>query len=138
MSKRIKFTAKVKRGLSILRTLMIDAIDDRKPPMEKMLQDLTAPETSDYNAALAFIEQCEEDLERRHKCVGNRVRVIGGRNANERGVVVRASEGRYVVRADRTGREFEVAPSDTIPADLPPMPAAPEPARCGELVDALA
>mgnify|MGYP003337232186 CR=1 FL=1 len=56
---KIKFTSKVRRGLGILRSLHIDAACDEKPPMSTALAKLKAPQVSDYNAAMAWIEANE-------------------------------------------------------------------------------
>lgn len=60
--KAVKFTNKVRRGLARVRSLLIDALDDNKPPAATIVASWKAPQREDFNQALAWIEQ-EEDAE---------------------------------------------------------------------------
>lgn len=141
MAKRIKFTAKVKRGLVIMSQLNVDAANDRKPPIATILASMRASDTSDYNAARAFVEQCEQEL--------INVREAAIRRRGETKHTACFQDGRDGSTCGRVNNTLTrdrsqvgcaecLARIDEGGEPIPPMPAAPETPRCGELVDALA
>jgi hypothetical protein len=54
-----KYTAKVRRGLALIRGLLIDSFDDRKPSTAVIVSGWKKAKQSDLNAALAWVEGVE-------------------------------------------------------------------------------
>lgn len=57
--KRPKFTSRVRRGLASMRSLVIDALDDDKPPASTVVQGWKAGAQKDFNVAMAWLESLE-------------------------------------------------------------------------------
>lgn len=53
--KTIKHTAKVDRGLALVKSLLIAACDDSKPPTLSIMAKWKAPQRADFNAAMDWI-----------------------------------------------------------------------------------
>lgn len=62
--KRVKFTAKVRRGLIDVRALLIDSFDDDATPSRRQVREWPAKRQHDFNAAMAWLESIEEHLRR--------------------------------------------------------------------------
>lgn len=62
MATRVKFTAKVKRGLVTMRAVVLDGLDPSASPLRWARKKWTRAEERDFNAALAWMEQVEDDL----------------------------------------------------------------------------
>ena len=56
----MRFTAPVRRGLVSVRSLLIDALDDNKPPASSIVQGWTAKEQREFNRAMEWMESLEE------------------------------------------------------------------------------
>lgn len=57
--KKVQFTGKVRRGLALMRMVQMVAQRDDCPPAQTFIERWTKGQQSDYNAALAWIEQEE-------------------------------------------------------------------------------
>ena len=55
----IRFTSKIRRGLILMRGLLIDSFDDSKPPTASIVKGWTAKDQREFNAAMAWLEQVE-------------------------------------------------------------------------------
>lgn len=51
-----RFTAKVRRGLRIFRSVLIDALDPDSTPVRWQMKKWKKSEESDFNAAMAWLE----------------------------------------------------------------------------------
>lgn len=60
--KRLKFTVRVKRGLTRMRDLTLKSFDPSEPPSETQIKRWRASERADYEAALAWVDQIARDL----------------------------------------------------------------------------
>lgn len=57
MPKKIRYTAKIRRGLEHMRGLLIDALDDSKPPASRIVSGWKQSVQREFNAAMEWIEQ---------------------------------------------------------------------------------
>lgn len=58
--KKVQFTGKVRRGLALMRMVQMAAQSDDCPSIPTFIERWSKAQQSDYNAALAWMEQ-EED-----------------------------------------------------------------------------
>jgi hypothetical protein len=59
--KAVRFTGKVRRGLALARSLVIDSLsDDAAPPQTTVRLRWTATMQDDFNAAMRWMEQKED------------------------------------------------------------------------------
>ena len=56
----VKHTAKVDRGLALMRSLLTDALDDSKPPASSIVAGWKKSAQADFNAAMEWIEYREQ------------------------------------------------------------------------------
>ena len=55
-----RFTSVVRRGLVLVRGLLLDSFDDNKPPSPAIVKGWTRRQQTEFNRAMAWIEQIEE------------------------------------------------------------------------------
>ena len=56
-TKPVRFTSVVRRGLAHMRSLLIDSMDDTKPPASKIVAGWKQRVQDEFNRAMDWIEQ---------------------------------------------------------------------------------
>lgn len=59
MATRIKFTAKVKRGLALMRQLIIDSYDHDASWPDSIVDKWRKPQVAEFNAAMEWVAQVD-------------------------------------------------------------------------------
>lgn len=62
---KVRFTAKVRRGLVLVHQLMLDAFNDDKPPVGTIVGRWKKSQRSDFDAAMAWMESQNPSAEAR-------------------------------------------------------------------------